>query len=92
MVKKVNKRARFPCINKKNVWACACMRARAHAHTHTHTHAHIKLNDSVLFVLPEILDRVSSQSKRSLGLYLLGVHPTWDVLATTDVDCHEIHT
>jgi len=40
----------------------------------------------------EILDRVASQSRRSLGLYLLGVHPIWDELATIDVDCHEIHT
>jgi hypothetical protein len=53
---------------------------------------HTKLKDNVLFVLPEILDKVAFQSRRSLGLYLLGVHPTWDELAATDGDCHEIHT
>jgi len=57
-----------------------------------HTHIHTQLNYNVLLVLPEILDRVASQSRRSLGLYLLVVHPTWDELATIDVDCHEIHT
>jgi len=64
------------------------MRASARVHARTHT----RLNDNVSFVLPEILDRVASQSRRSLGLYLLGVHPIWDELATIDVDCHEIHT
>jgi hypothetical protein len=80
MESKVAKIDRFHCINKK---ACA--------NAHVHTCAH-KVNDDILFALPEILDRVASQSRRSLGLYLLAVHPTWDELATRDVDCHESHT